>query len=269
MSTDHEIWLSRYLDGELNDEEQKQALHIIADDPELRSMLKFDLQLRQKLSGYDKPAVTQAMSDADAPSTPEVPEQFFDDVMESIAASGTSSSQKHHKAGKMEPSGKESPDGFLKRLRQPRVVVIRPGWAAAAAVTLLVVAMSLPILMTPGSVPGPTTENGYIAEPGPASTRIPAQQVVEESADRVMMRFVYIDDDAESIEVAGDFSDWDPIALSPQTINGDTAWTGIIPLPRGEHRYMFIRNGEQWETDPLAHRQVDDGFGNRNAIIQL
>jgi hypothetical protein len=40
-------------------------------------------------------------------------------------------------------------------------------------------------------------------------------------------------------------------------------------MDRGEHRYMFIKNGEKWVTDPLAPVQQDDGFGNKNAVIYL
>jgi hypothetical protein len=40
-------------------------------------------------------------------------------------------------------------------------------------------------------------------------------------------------------------------------------------MERGEHRYMFVKNGENWVTDPLAAIQQDDGFGNKNAVIYL
>ncbi len=31
---------------------------------------------------------------------------------------------------------------------------------------------------------------------------------------------------------------------------------------------MFVVDGE-WVTDPQADRYVDDGFGNRNALIEV
>jgi hypothetical protein len=40
-------------------------------------------------------------------------------------------------------------------------------------------------------------------------------------------------------------------------------------MNRGEHRYMFVKDGEEWVTDPMAPMQREDGFGNKNAVIYL
>jgi hypothetical protein len=32
---------------------------------------------------------------------------------------------------------------------------------------------------------------------------------------------------------------------------------------------MFLVDGQRWETDPRAERYVDDGFGMRNALINV
>ena len=37
--------LRRYIEGDLSPDEEKEALHIIADDPEMRSMLRFEHKL--------------------------------------------------------------------------------------------------------------------------------------------------------------------------------------------------------------------------------
>lgn len=85
----------------------------------------------------------------------------------------------------------------------------------------------------------------------------------------MLTRFVYTNDTADSVAVAGDFSDWAPIPLSPHTVNGETVWTGLVPVPRGEHEYQFVINGERWVTDPLAPDKQDDGFGAKNAVLKL
>jgi 1,4-alpha-glucan branching enzyme len=92
-------------------------------------------------------------------------------------------------------------------------------------------------------------------------------QLVSEQESEVWIRFVYFDENAESIAVAGDFSDWDPVNLSREIINDKIVWTGMIPVVRGEHSYMFVKDGEEWLTDPLADVQRDDGFGNKNAVL--
>ena len=43
------------------------------------------------------------------------------------------------------------------------------------------------------------------------------------------------------------------------------AWTVVVPLPPGEHLFMFVVDGTQWITPPLADDFVDDGFGRRTA----
>jgi len=42
-----------------------------------------------------------------------------------------------------------------------------------------------------------------------------------------------------------------------------------VPVLPGVHEYMFIVNGDTWVTDPRADRYVDDGFGNRNAVLAV
>ncbi|MDG5767552.1 glycogen-binding domain-containing protein [Balneolales bacterium ANBcel1] len=263
MSTDNEQWLQRYLDGELSEEEERIALHLIADDPEMRSMLKFDLQLRQGLSGEaDAPSHPDTF-EPEAGSIPPVPEQFFEGVMDSISKleSGKKPSRRVQpteagaKTGTAQKIGAHRKNALLNWLFHPRTIEWRPAWSAGIAALLLVAITAPFFLLTTTDTPS-TQEN-------------PTLQIVEQTTDRVMIRFVYLDNEAESIEVAGDFSDWEPIPLSRQVVNGDHVWTGIVPLTRGEHRYMFIKDGELWTTDPLAHRHVEDGFGNRNAIIHL
>ncbi len=280
MSTVNDEWLRRYLDGELTSEEERQVLHHIADDPEMRSLLKFDLLLRQDLASDFRTgqtedtatdpvtAVTPTSEQADIREKISVPDTFFDGVMNAIFQKEAPYiiKDEYVPAGNAREDnqpigsniGRSNNDrvSVWNRFWQPRPVMWRPLWSAGIAATLLLLIVASPFIVTTHDEPD---------TPGD----IPVRQIVEETTDRVMMRFVYIDNDAESVAVAGDFSDWEPITLTRQSINGDVAWTGTIPLPRGEHRYMFIKDGEQWATDPLANRFVEDGFGNKNAVVNL
>ncbi len=40
-----------------------------------------------------------------------------------------------------------------------------------------------------------------------------------------------------------------------------------MALPAGEHKFMFVVDGEQWMVPPLAEDYVDDGFGSRNGVV--
>ena len=70
---------------------------------------------------------------------------------------------------------------------------------------------------------------------------------------------------AKSVSVAGDFNDWSPSA-HPLTRNG-ARWSVVVTLPDGEHKFMFVVDGEQWIVPPLAEDYVDDGFGSRNGVV--
>jgi hypothetical protein len=44
-------------------------------------------------------------------------------------------------------------------------------------------------------------------------------------------------------------------------------WTRVVPLPPGEHLFMYVVDGVRWVTPPLADDFVDDGFGAKNGVI--
>jgi hypothetical protein len=46
-------------------------------------------------------------------------------------------------------------------------------------------------------------------------------------------------------------------------------WTAQLVLPPGTYEYMFVENGENWVTDPLALQTRDDGFGRKNAVLDV
>jgi len=72
-----------------------------------------------------------------------------------------------------------------------------------------------------------------------------------------------------TVAIAGDFNGWDPQANILQDPEGDGIWTATLKLPPGRYEYMFVLDGEKWLPDPNALRYVKDGFGNRNAILEI
>lgn len=90
---------------------------------------------------------------------------------------------------------------------------------------------------------------------------------VSTGADTVLVRFELAAPDARAVAVAGTFNGWTApgIPLRPSSVPG--VWAVTLPLPVGEHRYLFIVDGERWMPDPSAHAQVDDGFGQQNSVI--
>lgn len=77
------------------------------------------------------------------------------------------------------------------------------------------------------------------------------------------------DGKAHTIAIAGDFNGWNPQANLLEDPEGDGVWTGTLKLEPGRYEYMFVLDGEKWFPDPNALRYVKDGFGNRNAILEI
>jgi len=236
MNMDKEKILRKYLDGELSGEEEREALHIIAEDPAMREMLSFERSVRSTIS------------ETDAYDQPEVPEGFTDQVMYSIEQA---------EQPEQNISLLEEIKSWIKGLWMPREIHLRPVYGVAAAMVLAIF-----ILM-------PLNFDASQEVSQVNSTPQESVQQVAHSQDQVWVRFVYIDEKAQSIEVAGDFNGWKPISLDKQEVNGEQVWTGLVAMSRGEHRYMFVKDGEKWVTDPMAPMQREDGFGNKNAVIYL
>lgn len=227
--------LEEYFDGKLTPEEEREALHLFAEDPEIRSILRFEQKLRSIFTELPRP------------ENFEVPPGFSDRVMHQI----------EYKKAEEGQSIIEKVQSWLERLLTPRQIHLRPVYALATVV-LLVASLLFPLYLV--------DEQPQLADSEPLTQSI---QQVSGTTDQAWMRFVYIDKSAESVAVAGDFTGWESIPLSKQEINGEQVWTGLISMTRGEHRYMFVKDGEKWVTDPLAPVHREDGFGNKNAVIYL
>ena len=86
--------------------------------------------------------------------------------------------------------------------------------------------------------------------------------------DEIPVRLVLLAPDATEVSVAGTFNDWDPSRFSLER-SEDGLFHAVVHLPRGRHEYMFVVDGTHWRTDPTASLAVDDGFGNRNAVLEI
>ena len=81
--------------------------------------------------------------------------------------------------------------------------------------------------------------------------------------------FVFHDDGAESVSVAGDFNGWDRLA-TPLARNGSGLWSTEIVVPSsGRFEYKFIVNGNRWLEDPSNGMKTPDNYGGLNSVIVL
>jgi len=77
------------------------------------------------------------------------------------------------------------------------------------------------------------------------------------------------DGKAHTVAIAGDFNGWSSQANLLEDPDGDGIWIGTLKLEPGRYEYMFVLDGEKWFPDPNALRYVKDGFGNKNAILEI
>ena len=105
-----------------------------------------------------------------------------------------------------------------------------------------------------------------VRAPAPPAADPPSAAVATPST--VFVRLVIVHAGARSVQVAGDFNGWDP-ARTPLDEVSAGAWTVTIPLQPGRYEYMFVVDGQQWIADPFAVEHKDDGFGSRNAVLDV
>jgi serine protease AprX len=81
--------------------------------------------------------------------------------------------------------------------------------------------------------------------------------------------FVFHDDGAESVSVAGDFNGWNRLA-TPLERNGSGLWSTEIVVPRsGSFEYKFIVNGNRWIDDPSNGMKTPDSYGGLNSVLVI
>jgi AMP-activated protein kinase-like protein len=131
-------------------------------------------------------------------------------------------------------------------------------WNLASAVACLAVLVVGGVIA--GRLAFPPARPGSAPGAGAASAPV--------DASTVLVRLVILQPNAKTVQVAGDFNGWNPARTSLEHIS-EGAWAVTIPLKPGRYEYMFVVDGQQWIADPFAAEQSDDGFGSRNAVLEV
>ncbi len=225
--------LARYLDGELSSAEAVEFLEALDRD----SALEAELREHERL---------MALS-AQLPSS-RAPEGFTASVMDRL----------------------RSAEGNASVATLPWFRRREATWLAAAASMVLFFGLGWQVA-DPGKQSGEATSPTLTEEEAAGVGVMPASWVagLEGAEDLVAVRFVYPASrpDLRSVTVAGSFNEWNPSEI-PLHREG-ALWTAVVVLPRRSHEYMFIEDGQRWVADPTAVVTRDDGFGGRNAVLDL
>jgi 1,4-alpha-glucan branching enzyme len=86
----------------------------------------------------------------------------------------------------------------------------------------------------------------------------------EEEAEPVDVTFEFAGDGGQ-IEVAGEFNNWEPVAL---TKGEDGVYRITIPILPGTYEYKFVVDGT-WIEDPENPETVPDPYGGKNSVLTV
>lgn len=99
------------------------------------------------------------------------------------------------------------------------------------------------------------------ARPDSPGPRVRGAPVVAPGATRLAIAAP----DAVRVDVAGDFSEWTPVAT---TRGANGVWYADLRIAPGQYRYAFRVNGREWRV-PHGATAVDDGFGGKSAWLTV
>jgi chromosome partitioning protein len=80
--------------------------------------------------------------------------------------------------------------------------------------------------------------------------------------------FVTLYPRAQSVQVAGDFNNWQPADNPLQRVGDSGVWQTQIKLPHGKYRYRLVVDG-QWQQDPYNEHTELNPYGEYNSLVEV
>ncbi len=103
-------------------------------------------------------------------------------------------------------------------------------------------------------------------QPVEISTKLSDYYGVNQIDDAVV--FVTLYPRADSVQVAGDFNNWQPANTPMEKVGDSGVWQTKIKLPQGKYRYRLVVDG-QWQPDPYNELTEFNQFGDFNSVIEV
>ena len=113
------------------------------------------------------------------------------------------------------------------------------------------------------AVPAPETE-----KPKPADTAAKLSDYYGVSQMEDALVFVTLYPRATSVQIAGDFNNWQPEKTPMQKVGDSGVWQTEMKLPAGRYRYRLVVDG-QWQQDPYNESTELNPFGGLNSVIEV
>ena len=113
------------------------------------------------------------------------------------------------------------------------------------------------------TVQAPKTEE---AKPADTDAKLSDYYGVTQIEDAIV--FVTLYPRAGSVQIAGDFNNWQPEKTPMQKVDNSGAWQTKFKLPAGRYRYRLVVDG-QWQQDPYNELTELNPFGELNSIVEV
>jgi len=89
---------------------------------------------------------------------------------------------------------------------------------------------------------------------------------VRQMNDAVM--FITLYPRASTVQLAGDFNNWQPQNTSLEKIADNGIWQIKLPMSPGRYRYRLVVDG-QWQQDPYNNQTEMNPYGEYNSIVEV
>ena len=94
------------------------------------------------------------------------------------------------------------------------------------------------------------------------------QKTYYKTKDYCKVKFTFIVENAETIEILGLNSDWENSIIMSKKKDG--SFTCDVSLPKNtEHQFKYRVNENEWLNEPEADKEVTNEFGGINSVIVL
>ncbi len=103
-------------------------------------------------------------------------------------------------------------------------------------------------------------------EPDDTDARLADYYGVNQIKDAVV--FVTLYPRANTVQIAGDFNNWQPAKTQMQKVSSNGVWQTKIKLPAGRYHYRLVVDG-QWQQDPYNEMTESNPFGELNSVVEV
>jgi len=89
---------------------------------------------------------------------------------------------------------------------------------------------------------------------------------VRQAEDAVMFTTLY--PRASTVQIAGDFNNWQPENTPLQKVGENGVWQIKLPMAKGKYRYRLVVDG-QWQQDPYNESTELNPYGEYNSVLEV